>query len=502
MLGTSPTTRARTLIRVLPLLLGVGLATPAPAQSATLTVSPAVVPGGSAFAAGGAGFGSRGRVSVRIGRAASTGVRADAKGSFAVTLAAPRRAGRVGVRARARGRAAAGAPLSVVARRAPALSGSVGWSGGRRLTIYSVSATRLRVVGAGFSGRDRRISIRTRGSRAVTLRVRSRGRAAGSLRGSLRLRARRGSEPSLVVISRRSRVRLRLRGPGSASLPGGGRLGGPKPVAAPLLVAAGDIACAPGASDACQQAATAQLVQSLNPAAVAALGDLQYEEGSMADFRASFEPTWGRFKGMIRPIPGNHEYRTSGAGGYFEYFGAAAGAPGRGYYSYDLGAWHVIALNSNDDCSVVSCSAGSPQEQWLRADLAANPRACVLAYVHAPRFSSGREHGDSTSVRDLWRALHEAGADVVLAAHDHGYERFAPQDPDGLSDPARGLRSFVVGTGGKEIEPFGKPRPNSEVRDYSSFGVLALTLRPSGYDWRFVPVPGAGFTDAGSGACH
>ena len=267
-------------------------------------------------------------------------------------------------------------------------------------------------------------------------------------------------------------------------------------------MAAGDIACEPGDSGPCRQAATAQVVQSLGPAAVAALGDLQYAEGSAADFRASFDASWGAFKALIRPVPGNHEYRTSGAAGYFEYFGAAAGAPGSGYYSYDLGDWHVIALNSSVECSDVSCSAGSAQERWLRADLAAHPRACVLAYMHHPRFSSGSEHGDSTSVRDLWRALHEAGADVVLAGHDHNYERFAPQNPDGASDPARGLRSFVVGTGGKELRSLGSARPNSEVRDSSSFGVLALALRPGGYDWRFVPAAGGSFTDAGTGACH
>ena len=489
----NPTTRPRALVRLLPLLLAAELATAPAAHSATVSVSPAVVPGGSALAIAGAGFGSSRRASVRVARAATIGVRTNRGGAFSAISAAPRRAGRHDVWAR--GRAAARAPLVVVAHSAPALSGSLGWSDGRRLAVYKVSGGRLRVIGSGFGGGHGRVSIRSPGARVARLRVRSRGR----VRGSLRLLARGGAEPTLVVASGRTRVRLRLRRPRAAS-PGPGAA--PQTVAgesSPLLVAAGDIACAPG--EACQQAATAQVVQSLNPTLVATLGDQQYERGSLADYRASFDLSWGRLKPLIRPVPGNHEYGTDGASGYFEYFGAAAGSPQSGYYSYELGAWHVIALNSSDECSAVSCSQGSPQERWLRTDLAAHPRACVLAYVHHPRFSSG-DHGDSTSVLDLWRALYEAGADVVLAGHDHDYERFAPQDPDGNSDPARGLRSFVVGTGGAGLRSVDGPRPNSELREDSSYGVLALTLRASGYDWRFVPAAGGSFSDAGSGACH
>ena len=466
------------------------LALAPPAQSATLAVSPAFAPGGSPVTARGAGYAPRRRALIRVPGTASVRVRANSRGRFSATLAAPVAAGRRDVRTRRGPRT----PLSVLGGAGPALSASVGWSGGARLVMFSTSGTRVRVLGSGFRRRDRAVRIRQSSGRRVTLRVRSRGRVSGSLR----LRARAGAEPTLVVVARRRRVSVRLRRPRPPAA-----AGQPAPVAetGPLLVAAGDVACAPGDTRACQQATTGQLVQSLNPAAVAALGDLQYETGTLAEFRASFDPTWGRFKGLIRPIPGNHEYETPDAAGYFEYFGAAAGAPATGYYSYDLGTWHVIALNSSDRCMFVSCAVGSAQERWLRADLAANPRACVLAYVHQPRFSSGVAGGGET-VTAIWRALYEAGADVVLAGHDHIYERFAPQDPDGRNDPARGLRSFVVGSGGAYHSPLMATQPNSEARDNTTFGVLALTLRPTGYDWRFVPVPGGAFTDAGSGACH
>lgn len=265
---------------------------------------------------------------------------------------------------------------------------------------------------------------------------------------------------------------------------------------APVLVAAGDIArCGePGA------AATAALLAEL-PGTVATLGDNAYRSGSRRDFADCYEPTWGAEKGRTRPAPGNHDYGIRGARGYFGYFGDIAGERDKGYYSYDLGAWHVVALNSNCD-EVGGCAAGSPQEQWLRADLAAHPAACTLAYWHHPLFSSGAEHGGEPAVRPLWDALAEAGADVVLAGHEHNYERFAPQAPDGRADEAYGIREFVVGTGGAGHYPFGDPLPNSEVRNDDTFGVLALTLRPDGYDWAFVPVSDGAFSDAGSAPCH
>jgi hypothetical protein len=267
------------------------------------------------------------------------------------------------------------------------------------------------------------------------------------------------------------------------------------PAAPATLVAAGDVASCDSSGD----EATARLVDRI-PGAVAALGDTAYPDGSTSDFDRCYAPSWGRFKDRTRPAPGNHEYQTRGAAGYFRYFGAAAGDPRRGYYSYDLGSWHIVVLNSN--CWVAGCGRGSGQERWLRADLRASPRRCTLAYWHHPLFTSGANHGPETTVRPLFQALYDHGAEVVLAGHNHNYERFAPQDPAGHSDPARGIRSFVVGTGGASHYQFGAVAANSEVRSADTFGVLRLTLGDGRYDWRFVPVAGRSFTDRGSGTCH
>jgi hypothetical protein len=232
---------------------------------------------------------------------------------------------------------------------------------------------------------------------------------------------------------------------------------------------------------------------------VLALGDLQYEDASYARFRTSYDRSWGRVKAITRPVPGNHEYATRNAAGYFAYFGRAAGTPARSYYSFDVGSWHLVALDSN--CSQVEgCEAGSRQEQWLRSDLTRNPARCTLAYWHHPRFSSGR-HGTDRTYDAFWRALSEAGADLVLVAHDHGYERFAPLSAAGTRDPTGGIREFVVGTGGKGLRGFPRVQPHSEVRDHSTFGILELTLGDGAYAWRFRPAVGA-FTDSGSARCH
>ncbi len=266
----------------------------------------------------------------------------------------------------------------------------------------------------------------------------------------------------------------------------------------PVLVGAGDIA---SCDDLAGAEATAKLIDKI-PGTVFAAGDLAYPDGSDEDFAKCYNPTWGRFKDRTRPAPGNHEYHSDGASGYTRYFGAAAGDPKKGYYSYDLGAWHIIALNSQ--CAAVGgCDAASPQGQWLKQDLAQHPVACTLAYFHTPLFSSGGRHGNDPEMKPLWDALYHAGADVVLNGHDHNYERFAPQDPDGKPDPNHGIREFVVGSGGKNSHrTMGKPRPNSEVRNDDTFGVLKLTLHPNGYDWQFVPEAGKTFADAGSGTCH
>jgi hypothetical protein len=267
------------------------------------------------------------------------------------------------------------------------------------------------------------------------------------------------------------------------------------PTAAPpaVLVGAGDIASCSSSGD----EATATLLDGI-AGTVFTLGDNAYDSGTASEFASCYDPTWGRHKARTKPAPGNHDYSTSGASGYYGYFGAAAGDPSRGYYAYDLGAWRIYALNSN--CGAVGCRAGSAQEQWLRRDLAANPRACTLAYWHHPRFSSG-PHGSSTATSALWKALQDAGVELVLAGHDHLYERFAPQSPSGASD-ANGIVEFVVGTGGRSHYEFGTILASSLVRNSTAFGVLRLELGPSGYAFDFVPVAGKSFTDSGSGTCH
>ena len=259
-----------------------------------------------------------------------------------------------------------------------------------------------------------------------------------------------------------------------------------------ILLAAGDIAGCNWDAD----EATAQLVES-QPGTVATLGDNVYSDGTAEQYATCYDPTWGRFKDRTMPAPGNHDYNTAGAVGYYAYFGAAAGDPAKGYYSYDLGSWHIIVLNSNIDMS-----AGSAQEQWLRDDLAAHPAACTLAYWHHPRFSSGSSHGNNKDTAPLFQALYDAGAEIVLSGHDHDYERFAPQTPDAQPDSVLGIREFVVGTGGARFYDFDPPQPNSEVRNNDTHGVLKLTLSPDGYSWEFLPVAGSTSTDSGSGTCH
>jgi acid phosphatase type 7 len=267
---------------------------------------------------------------------------------------------------------------------------------------------------------------------------------------------------------------------------------------AAVLVGAGDIA---SCDDLAGAQATAKLLDNI-PGTVFAVGDLAYPDGSDEQFANCYGRTWGRFKDRTRPTPGNHEYHGDGASAYSRYFGAAAGEPKKCYYSYELGDWHIVALNS--ECSAVGgCGAGSPQEQWLRKDLAAHPAKCTLAYWHKPLFSSGAAHGNDLEVKPLWDALYAANADVVIGGHDHDYERFAPQDPSGKLDVHRGLREFVVGTGGKNSHRrFASPQPNSEVRQADTFGVLKLTLHATTYEWEFVPEAGRTFTDSGSGTCH
>ncbi len=280
-----------------------------------------------------------------------------------------------------------------------------------------------------------------------------------------------------------------------------------------LIAAAGDIACA-----SCAQAATADLLDGLltshGIAAVLPLGDDAYQTGSRAEFESFYRPSWGRpeLLAITHPVPGNHEYADGVAVGYFDFFdgpGSAtgiAGARGAGYYSFDLAGWHLVALNTSDGCGAVSCAAGSPQHRWLVADLAAHPSSCTLAFWHHPRFQAGATSGETTAAAPLWDALFDAGADVVLNGHEHGYQQLAPLDKGGAVDPAHGIRTFVVGTGGGEYDTgLGGPRMGAlETSIVGVHGVLLLTLRPTGYDWQFIPVGGGGAPTAAAGhaACH
>lgn len=272
-----------------------------------------------------------------------------------------------------------------------------------------------------------------------------------------------------------------------------------------VVAAAGDIACDPTAntptSHSCQEQATSNLLTAMAPNAVLALGDEQYTVGALSAFQQVYGPTWGRELAVTHPVPGNHEYQTSGAAGYFAYFGSAAGPSGRGYYSYDLGSWHLIALDS-ECANIGGCGKGSAEETWLRQDLAAHPGVCTLAYWHRPRFSSSSSTPSETAYSTFWTDLFNSGADLVLNGHAHDYERFDPQDPSALANPTNGVREIIVGTGGDDFQKMGVPLPNSVVRNNSTFGVLKVTLNSGSYSWQFEPIAGSTFTDSGSTPCH
>ncbi len=240
--------------------------------------------------------------------------------------------------------------------------------------------------------------------------------------------------------------------------------------------------------------ATAAIVDTL-PGIVIMAGDIAYESGTRQQFDDCYHPSWGRHRDRTRPAPGNHEYETESGAPYFEYFGDLAGPKGLGYYSFNAGSWHIVSLNSNIDMS-----AGSPQEQWLRKDLAENPSLCTLAFWHHPLFTSGLHQGNP-SVAPLWRALQEAGAEIVVTGHDHHYERFAPQNVDAVAD-SRGLRQFIVGNGGHSIFPALFAAANSQKRYDTGYGVLRLALGERRYEWKLIPVIPGDFSDEGSGDCR
>jgi hypothetical protein len=272
----------------------------------------------------------------------------------------------------------------------------------------------------------------------------------------------------------------------------------PPPDGSPVMIGAGDI-CVTGSVANAQ--ATAALIMARPNDVVFTAGDNSNENGSAAQYASCFDKTWGRFKDRIHPVPGNHDYMTSGAGPYYSYFGAAAGPAGKGYYSYDLANdWHVLALNAM--CSEVGgCGAGSPQETFLRGDLAANAGKHIIAIWHIPTFSSGIAHGDDTSYAAWWQDLYAAHAEIVIGGHDHDYERFTLQSPTGQGD-LNGIREFVVGTGGADQRGFWMIRANSKVRHDGTFGVLELTLGVGSYSWQFIPVAGGTFSDSGVQATH
>ena len=262
-----------------------------------------------------------------------------------------------------------------------------------------------------------------------------------------------------------------------------------------IVVAAGDIS----APELTAQQLTATLVEQQQPAAVLVLGDGQYPMGSLEDYQRIYEPTWGRFKALTWPVPGNHEYK-SGAVGYFAYFGARAGDPARGYYSFDLGDWHLVALNTNHDCENVGCDEDSEQVKWLAADLAATPKKCVLAYWHHPRFNSGA-HGNFTRARPFWKLLEQHHVELVLNGHEHFYERLGPVNQEGVKAEA-GIVQLTVGTGGIGFSPFDVRHPASVVRRNDTFGVVKLQLGPTGWESDFIGVPGSHFEDHASGNCR
>lgn len=268
----------------------------------------------------------------------------------------------------------------------------------------------------------------------------------------------------------------------------------PSPVPAPapdaILVGAGDIV----RCDKPEPEQTAALLDRI-PGTVVSLGDNVYPNSTASQLAKCYTPTWGRHVARMLTTPGNHDWEVSSGAPYFEYFGGAAGPSRSGYYSTTLGAWHVVSLNSN-----VAAGPGSPQYEWLKADLAASSSECTIAMWHHPLFSSG-QNGNSSQMREVWRLLHASGADVVLSGHDHDYERFAPQDADGRLDPS-GPREFVVGTGGASLYDRTRPQPNVEVWENRTFGVLKLTLKSAGYDWQFVPVDGQSFGDSGFASCR
>jgi calcineurin-like phosphoesterase family protein len=470
-----------------------------------VTLIPASGPAGSQASLVGRAFGRHDRVTVRVGRRIVARTRTSRRGKFRASFTVfQRRSGRLRIVSRSGGRRT----VNLFRLSAPSAGASVGEIAtrtGREVRWTPTDApvgSAVELSGSRFPAR-RLLRIRLGGREVGRARTNRHGRFSTGL-----------TVPPLAAGRHLIRIKLRSRALGfllSTTYAPTAASQAP-PAVAPavtgpdaVIAAAGDIACAPGDSSSsgkCHEAKTADLVLSSGAMAVLPLGDLQYNTASLSNLRASYDRSWGRFRSITRPALGNHE---SSGSGYFDYFNGVgvgdgpAGQRGNGYYSYNLGSWHLIALNSN--CGRVPCNSGSAQEQWLRGDLAANASTCTLAYWHHPRFSSGYD-GDGTFMQDIWKDLYDANADLVLVGHSHDYERFAPVNVNGGLDRNRGIREFVVGTGGAFFTGVSGARPNSEVRQNNTFGVLKLVLHPRSYDWQFLPEQGRTFSDAGSQACH
>ena len=460
-----------------------------------LTLTPGWAVPGSSVTVRGVGFAKQKPGSIGFKKTKLTRLKTDKQGAFSAVLRVPAGIAQGPVSAMTTvGKVRVRLPLRVAASAPAAASIQLVSSRGPRIFVSPLSGARFSQVSV--SGRGYRPGVRVDlqfgGYRVATERTSPTG-SFSALIGVPRLTV--GAQ-QITVAARRATFSV----PYSVT---------PTPIPTPLdsdplLAAAGDIACVTGRSQSpggCQQTATAALIDAVSPTVVTPLGDEQYESGDLQDFLGSFDATWGAFRPIMRPVPGNHEYLTHNAAGYFSYFGSGdGGTPVAAYYSYDIGTWHLIALDSN--CQVINggCGAGSPQETWLRSDLATHLNGCTLAYWHHPLFDSD---GAQEPMQDIWKALYDAGADVVLSGHEHAYERLAPQTATGLADPIRGIREFVVGTGGKNLSRLTTPPPaNGEVRDNTTFGILLVRLHPSGYDWQFMPIAGSRFSDSGSGSCH
>jgi acid phosphatase type 7 len=463
------------------------------AAAATVTLTPAAQRPGGTVALSATGFSRSAKATVRLGSATSR-VDTDRQGRVSAVLpvAASAASGPRQVVVRT-GRRRVTAQIRISRGAQPPATAVVAHSSGPRLLVEPTRAPAgapVSVRGSGFPARTA-VELRLAGARVGAVRTSQRG----SFSRAARVPPVAPGVGRLAIAWEAGRVEI----PFAVTTSGEGRV---------VVGAAGDIACLPrgagfndgrGTSTECRAGATARVLAAGAPAAVLPLGDTQYGDATLEGYAASYGPTWGRFDLIAHPAVGDEEYETAGASSYFAYFGSSAGARGAGYYSFDVGTWHLIALNS--ECRVVACEPGSAQATWLRADLAAHPNRCTLAYWHRPLFTSGVA-APARATEAFWQPLYAAGAEVVLGGHNHQYERFAAQTPDRDADPVRGIRQFVVGTGGNSLAPLGTDiRANSEARITGAFGVLLLTLRPDGYDWRFVDAAGT-IRDAGSEPCH